>query len=150
MALLKCVEAEISTSEACLREEMEKRKKFKVPSPVVLFSPHVSSCLLYLPVSSYSFRLMTRDGHITMMSLSVLSSLCWLKKVSVWPGDGDRRLSCGAQVLTPPICSLGMLASLVEQNISVRRRQGVSIGRLHKQRKPDRRKRSRPYKAKRQ
>lgn len=45
---------------------------------------------------------------------------------------------------------LGMLASLVEQNISVRRRQGVSIGRLHKQRKPDRRKRSRPYKAKRQ
>lgn len=44
----------------------------------------------------------------------------------------------------------GMLASLVEQNISVRRRQGVSIGRLHKQRKPDRRKRSRPYKAKRQ
>ena len=46
--------------------------------------------------------------------------------------------------------STGMLASLVEQNISVRRRQGVSIGRLHKQRKPDRRKRSRPYKAKRQ
>lgn len=46
--------------------------------------------------------------------------------------------------------SAGMLASLVEQNISVRRRQGVSIGRLHKQRKPDRRKRSRPYKAKRQ
>lgn len=46
--------------------------------------------------------------------------------------------------------SAGMLANLVEQNISVRRRQGVSIGRLHKQRKPDRRKRSRPYKAKRQ
>lgn len=46
--------------------------------------------------------------------------------------------------------SVGMLANLVEQNISVRRRQGVSIGRLHKQRKPDRRKRSRPYKAKRQ
>lgn len=46
--------------------------------------------------------------------------------------------------------SSGMLASLVEQNISVRRRQGVSIGRLHKQRKPDRRKRSRPYKSKRQ
>ena len=44
----------------------------------------------------------------------------------------------------------GMLANLVEQNISVWRRQGVSIGRLHKQRKPDRRKRSRPYKAKRQ
>ena len=48
------------------------------------------------------------------------------------------------------VSSSGMLASLVEQNISVRRRQGVSIGRLHKQRKPDRRKRSRPYKAKRQ
>lgn len=54
--------------------------------------------------------------------------------------------------LQPRVCALpaGMLASLVEQNISVRRRQGVSIGRLHKQRKPDRRKRSRPYKAKRQ
>ncbi|KAG5216051.1 hypothetical protein JEQ12_001627 [Ovis aries] len=36
----------------------------------------------------------------------------------------------------------GMLANLVEQNISVRRRQGVSIGQLHKQRKPDRRKHS--------
>ena len=36
----------------------------------------------------------------------------------------------------------GMLANLVEQNISVWRRQGVSIGRLHKQRKPDRQKRS--------
>jgi phosphate/sulfate permease len=55
-------------------------------------------------------------------------------------------------VISPLISflSAGMLASLVEQNISVRRRQGVSIGRLHKQRKPDRRKRSRPYKAKRQ
>ena len=46
--------------------------------------------------------------------------------------------------------SAGMLANLVEQHISVRRRQGVSIGRLPTQRKPDRRKRSRPYKAKRQ
>ncbi|EHB14000.1 Ubiquitin carboxyl-terminal hydrolase BAP1 [Heterocephalus glaber] len=44
----------------------------------------------------------------------------------------------------------GMLANLVEQNISVWQLQGVSVGRLHKQHKPDRQKRSRPYKAKRQ
>ncbi|XP_077133084.1 ubiquitin carboxyl-terminal hydrolase BAP1 isoform X1 [Ranitomeya variabilis] len=97
LALLKCVEAEISTSEACLREELEKRKKFKI--------------------------------------------------------DDQRRTHNYDEFICAFISMLaqeGMLASLVEQNISVRRRQGVSIGRLHKQRKPDRRKRSRPYKAKRQ
>lgn len=30
LALLKCVEAEITNYEACLKEEVEKRKKFKV------------------------------------------------------------------------------------------------------------------------
>ncbi|XP_063797427.1 ubiquitin carboxyl-terminal hydrolase BAP1 isoform X1 [Pseudophryne corroboree] len=97
LALLKCVEAEIATSEACLREELEKRKKFKI--------------------------------------------------------DDQRRTHNYDEFICAFISMLaqeGMLASLVEQNISVRRRQGVSIGRLHKQRKPDRRKRSRPYKAKRQ
>ncbi|NP_001008206.1 ubiquitin carboxyl-terminal hydrolase BAP1 [Xenopus tropicalis] len=97
LALLKCVEAEISSSEACLREELEKRKKFKI--------------------------------------------------------DDQRRTHNYDEFICAFISMLaqeGMLASLVEQNISVRRRQGVSIGRLHKQRKPDRRKRSRPYKAKRQ
>ncbi|KAM8931089.1 ubiquitin carboxyl-terminal hydrolase BAP1 isoform 2-T2 [Pelodytes ibericus] len=97
LALLKCVEAEISASEAGLREELEKRKKFKV--------------------------------------------------------DDQRRTHNYDEFICAFISMLaqeGMLASLVEQNISVRRRQGVSIGRLHKQRKPDRRKRSRPYKAKRQ
>ncbi|XP_053325225.1 ubiquitin carboxyl-terminal hydrolase BAP1 [Spea bombifrons] len=97
LALLKCVEAEISASEACLREELEKRKKFKI--------------------------------------------------------DDQRRTHNYDEFICAFISMLaqeGMLASLVEQNISVRRRQGVSIGRLHKQRKPDRRKRSRPYKAKRQ
>ncbi|KAM9324113.1 ubiquitin carboxyl-terminal hydrolase BAP1 [Gastrophryne carolinensis] len=97
LALLKCVEAEIATSEASLREELEKRKKFKI--------------------------------------------------------DDQRRTHNYDEFICAFISMLaqeGMLASLVEQNISVRRRQGVSIGRLHKQRKPDRRKRSRPYKAKRQ
>uniref|UniRef100_A0A8C5QEZ2 Ubiquitin carboxyl-terminal hydrolase n=1 Tax=Leptobrachium leishanense TaxID=445787 RepID=A0A8C5QEZ2_9ANUR len=97
LALLKCVEAEISASEACLREELDKRKKFKI--------------------------------------------------------DDQRRTHNYDEFICAFISMLaqeGMLASLVEQNISVRRRQGVSIGRLHKQRKPDRRKRSRPYKAKRQ
>lgn len=97
LALLKCVEAEIAASEASLREELEKRKKFKI--------------------------------------------------------DDQRRTHNYDEFICAFISMLaqeGMLASLVEQNISVRRRQGVSIGRLHKQRKPDRRKRSRPYKAKRQ
>ncbi|XP_053551953.1 ubiquitin carboxyl-terminal hydrolase BAP1 isoform X2 [Bombina bombina] len=97
LALLKCVESEIATSETCLREELDKRKKFKI--------------------------------------------------------DDQRRTHNYDEFICAFISMLaqeGMLASLVEQNISVRRRQGVSIGRLHKQRKPDRRKRSRPYKPKRQ
>ncbi|XP_059800416.1 ubiquitin carboxyl-terminal hydrolase BAP1 isoform X3 [Hypanus sabinus] len=97
LALLKCVEAEISNCEVCLKEEVEKRKKYKI--------------------------------------------------------DDQRRTHNYDEFICTFISMLsqeGMLASLVEQNISVRRRQGVSIGRLHKQRKPDRRKRSRPYKAKRQ
>ncbi|KAI1892923.1 hypothetical protein AGOR_G00138510 [Albula goreensis] len=97
LALLKCVEADIANYEACLKEEVEKRKKYKI--------------------------------------------------------DDQRRTHNYDEFICTFISMLaqeGMLASLVEQNISVRRRQGVSIGRLHKQRKPDRRKRSRPYKAKRQ
>ncbi|MGH0172370.1 UNVERIFIED_CONTAM: hypothetical protein FKN15_063454 [Acipenser sinensis] len=97
LALLKCVEAEIANYESCLKEEVEKRKKYKI--------------------------------------------------------DDQRRTHNYDEFICTFISMLaqeGMLASLVEQNISVRRRQGVSIGRLHKQRKPDRRKRSRPHKAKRQ
>uniref|UniRef100_A0A3B5L7I6 ubiquitinyl hydrolase 1 n=1 Tax=Xiphophorus couchianus TaxID=32473 RepID=A0A3B5L7I6_9TELE len=96
LALLKCVEADIANYEVFLKEEVEKRKKFKI--------------------------------------------------------DDQRRTHNYDEFICTFISMLAqeMLASLVEQNISVRRRQGVSIGRLHKQRKPDRRKRSRPYKAKRQ
>ncbi|XP_022055877.1 ubiquitin carboxyl-terminal hydrolase BAP1 isoform X2 [Acanthochromis polyacanthus] len=97
LALLKRVEADIANYEVYLKEEVEKRKKYKI--------------------------------------------------------DDQRRTHNYDEFICTFISMLaqeGMLASLVEQNISVRRRQGVSIGRLHKQRKPDRRKRSRPYKAKRQ
>ncbi|XP_030633004.1 ubiquitin carboxyl-terminal hydrolase BAP1 isoform X1 [Chanos chanos] len=97
LALLKYVEADIANYEVYLKEEVEKRKKYKI--------------------------------------------------------DDQRRTHNYDEFICTFISMLaqeGMLASLVEQNISVRRRQGVSIGRLHKQRKPDRRKRSRPYKAKRQ
>uniref|UniRef100_A0A8C6PDM9 ubiquitinyl hydrolase 1 n=1 Tax=Nothobranchius furzeri TaxID=105023 RepID=A0A8C6PDM9_NOTFU len=97
LALLNCVEADITNYEVSLKEEVEKRKKYKI--------------------------------------------------------DDQRRTHNYDEFICTFISMLaqeGMLASLVEQNISVRRRQGVSIGRLHKQRKPDRRKRSRPYKAKRQ
>uniref|UniRef100_A0A6Q2WVN4 Ubiquitin carboxyl-terminal hydrolase n=1 Tax=Esox lucius TaxID=8010 RepID=A0A6Q2WVN4_ESOLU len=97
LALLKCVEADIANYEVFLKEEVEKRKKYKIDD---------------------QRRTHNYDDFIcTFISM---------------------------------LAQEGMLASLVEQNISVRRRQGVSIGRLHKQRKPDRRKRSRPYKAKRQ
>ncbi|KAB5536777.1 hypothetical protein PHYPO_G00111250 [Pangasianodon hypophthalmus] len=97
LALLKFVEADIANYEVYLKEEVEKRKKYKI--------------------------------------------------------DDQRRTHNYDEFICTFISMLaqeGMLASLVEQNISVRRRQGVSIGRLHKQRKPDRRRRSRPYKAKRQ
>ncbi|XP_051979820.1 ubiquitin carboxyl-terminal hydrolase BAP1-like [Xyrauchen texanus] len=97
LALLKFVEADIGNYEVYLKEEVEKRKKYKI--------------------------------------------------------DDQRRTHNYDEFICTFISMLaqeGMLASLVEQNISVRRRQGVSIGRLHKQRKPDRRKRSRPYKARRQ
>ncbi|XP_009987701.1 PREDICTED: ubiquitin carboxyl-terminal hydrolase BAP1, partial [Tauraco erythrolophus] len=93
LALLKCVEAEIANYEACLKEEVEKRKKFKI--------------------------------------------------------DDQRRTHNYDEFICTFISMLaqeGMLASLVEQNISVRRRQGVSI----KKKDPARGNRSRPYKAKRQ
>lgn len=38
---MKCVEAEIANYEACLKEEVEKRKKFKVGN--------FSSCLVLCP-----------------------------------------------------------------------------------------------------
>lgn len=50
LALLKCVEAEIANYEACLKEEVEKRKKFKVGT--------------FLPVwSSAAARLSQRHPH---------------------------------------------------------------------------------------
>ncbi|CAM9898674.1 unnamed protein product [Lampetra fluviatilis] len=91
LTLLKGVEADISNYEVCLKEEVEKRKKYKI--------------------------------------------------------DDQRRTHNYDEFICTFISMLaqqGKLSSLVEQNISVRRRQGVSIGRLHKQRKPDRRRRSRP------
>ncbi|KAK1800054.1 hypothetical protein P4O66_006552, partial [Electrophorus voltai] len=118
LALLKYVEADIANYEVCLKEEVEKRKKYKA-----------SLCDLHAPCRTEAQKLMMKGI------------------------DDQRRTHNYDEFICTFISMLaqeGMLASLVEQNISVRRRQGVSIGRLHKQRKPDRRKRSRPYKAKRQ
>lgn len=39
LALLKCVEAEIVNYEACLKEEVEKRKKFKVRWLIAYLGP---------------------------------------------------------------------------------------------------------------
>ncbi|KAH0630031.1 hypothetical protein JD844_012594, partial [Phrynosoma platyrhinos] len=123
LALLKCVEAEIANYEACLKEEVEKRKKFKIDDQRRTHNYDEFICTF--------ISMLAQEGEM-------LAEQSWHQKKKYL--DRQRR----DEVI------LGMLASLVEQNISVRRRQGVSIGRLHKQRKPDRRKRSRPYKAKRQ
>lgn len=76
------MEAEIANYEACLKEEVEKRKKFKVGDPSTVCSSALSEkmssgvlmCLL-------SYRLMTSEGPTTMMNLSVPSYPCWLRKV---------------------------------------------------------------------
>lgn len=46
LALLKCVEAEIANYEACLKEEVEKRKKFKVGDPSMAYFSVLSQRLL--------------------------------------------------------------------------------------------------------
>lgn len=83
LALLKCVEAEISNYEACLKEEVEKRKKFKVSDPSTACSSVLSkdSCSEKMICGLLSHRLMTSEGPTTMMSLSVPSYPCWLRKV---------------------------------------------------------------------
>lgn len=67
LALLKCVEAEIANYEACLKEEVEKRKKFKVGP--------LSSCLVLCPPvfpevrpAGVSWWLLWGDGCSVLMS----------------------------------------------------------------------------------
>lgn len=91
LALLKCVEAEIANYEACLKEEVEKRKKFKVGNfSSCLVSVHdclsggvtsrgqlvaaLGRCCSVLIL--FSHRLTTREGHTTMTSSSARSSPC--------------------------------------------------------------------------
>lgn len=88
LALLKCVEAEIANYEACLKEEVEKRKKFKVgllqlPGPLPLPSQSLSrsagGCSEEMGCSDltlFSHRLTTREGPTTMTSSSAHSSPC--------------------------------------------------------------------------
>ncbi|MBN3315440.1 BAP1 hydrolase, partial [Atractosteus spatula] len=131
LALLKCVEADIANYEVCLKEEVEKRKKYKIDD---------------------QRRTHNYDEFICTF-ISMLAQEETLPRAALLLPLAPARVALtGGRVRIPPACGIAawMLASLVEQNISVRRRQGVSIGRLHKQRKPDRRRRSRPYKAKRQ
>ncbi|XP_067125970.1 ubiquitin carboxyl-terminal hydrolase calypso isoform X2 [Centruroides vittatus] len=95
LALLKTVESEISVCESNLRDETEKRKKYKI--------------------------------------------------------DDCRRTHCYDQFICTFLSMLaeqGKLADLVEQQLLVRRRQGVHVGRLHKTKKPDRRRKSRTKKRK--
>nr|C4A0D9.1 RecName: Full=Ubiquitin carboxyl-terminal hydrolase BAP1; AltName: Full=BRCA1-associated protein 1 [Branchiostoma floridae] len=86
LALLKNVETEIQICEQHLKDEIEKRKKYKV-----------DDCR----------RTHNYDDFI--------------------------------RTFLRMLAEQGQLSKLVDQHVLVRRRQGVSVGRLHKQRKPDRR-----------
>uniref|UniRef100_A0A673ZW48 Ubiquitin carboxyl-terminal hydrolase n=1 Tax=Salmo trutta TaxID=8032 RepID=A0A673ZW48_SALTR len=135
--------------------------------------PSVSTALLHLQedgviytvpppgeegrVSIKMFNQTSKSMWACLLCMLCVGFVCWCSNLNVHlyfdQIDDQRRTHNYDEFICTFISMLaqeGMLASLVEQNISVRRRQGVSIGRLHKQRKPDRRKRSRPYKAKRQ
>lgn len=87
LALLKCVEADIANYEVSLKEEVEKRKKYKVCIFYLESVENVSSCFVFIQhfkriISRfYSLRLMTREGPITMTNSSVPLFQCWLKKV---------------------------------------------------------------------
>uniref|UniRef100_T1IWJ3 Ubiquitin carboxyl-terminal hydrolase n=1 Tax=Strigamia maritima TaxID=126957 RepID=T1IWJ3_STRMM len=93
LALLKNVETEIATCETNLRDEIEKRKKYKIDD--------------YRRTHNYD------EFICTFLSL---------------------------------LAQQGKLADLVQQNVLVKRRQGIHVGRLHK--KTDKRRRSRPKKRK--
>lgn len=89
LALLKCVEADIANYEVSLKEEVEKRKKYKVCVFYLEPVQNVSFCCFFLIqhfkfINScfYTLRSTIRGGPITMMNSSVLLYQCWPKKVS--------------------------------------------------------------------
>jgi len=107
--LLKCVEAEIANYEACLKEEVEKRKKFKVS----LLMDHFHCWLSSLKLPSMA-TLMTNTGRVvqlravqsicrsttrgeptTTTSSSVPSSPCWPRKVRHGQQSTSSRFSWG-------------------------------------------------------
>lgn len=88
LALLKCVEADIANYEVYLKEEVEKRKKYKVCFVDMEHFHHVISyAFLYWILMNvfcfHSIRLMIKGGPTIMMSSSVLLYQCWPKKVNL-------------------------------------------------------------------
>lgn len=85
LALLKCVEADIANYEVYLKEEVEKRKKYKVGLLQLESSVLFSGLYFQLELNVlcfHSFRLTTRGGPTIMMSLSAPLYQCWPKKVN--------------------------------------------------------------------
>lgn len=87
LALLKCVEADIANYEVSLKEEVEKRKKYKVCVFYLESVENVSSYFVFIQHFKliiphfYSLRSMIRGGPITMTNSSVPLFQCWPKKV---------------------------------------------------------------------
>lgn len=108
--MLKCVEAEIANYEACLKEEVEKRKKFKVSLLMDHFHCWLSSLKLpsmatlmtntgrvvQLRAVQSICRSMTRGEPTTTTSSSVPSSPCWPRKVSRGSRVGSRARAPGS------------------------------------------------------
>lgn len=83
LALLKNLEAEISVCQASLRDENEKRKKYKVcGTHYDLSSPYLVEACLFTN-GNVIHRLMIAGEFITMMNLSVHFYQCWLSRVNL-------------------------------------------------------------------
>ncbi|GFT96915.1 ubiquitin carboxyl-terminal hydrolase BAP1 [Nephila pilipes] len=92
--------------------------------------------------------LKTVETEIELCELNLYDEIEKRKKYKV---DDCRRTHNYDQFICTFLSMLaeqGKLADLVEQQLVVRRRQGVAVGRLHKAKKPDKRRRSRPKKRK--
>ncbi|GIY00265.1 ubiquitin carboxyl-terminal hydrolase BAP1 [Caerostris darwini] len=92
--------------------------------------------------------LKTVETEIELCELNLFDEIEKRKKYKI---DDCRRTHNYDQFICTFLSMLaeqGKLADLVEQQLVVRRRQGVAVGRLHKAKKPDKRRRSRPKKRK--
>ncbi|KAI8511623.1 Ubiquitin carboxyl-terminal hydrolase bap1 [Branchiostoma belcheri] len=170
LALLKNVETEIQICEQHLKDEIEKRKKYKVDNcrqthnydefirtflrPTV---PTVDDCRRthnYDEFIRTFLRMLAEQGQLSkLVDQHPAVDDCWrthnydefirtfLRMLAELVDDCRRTHNYDEFIRTflRMLAEQGQLSKLVDQHVLVRRRQGVSVGRLHKQRKPDRR-----------